>query len=255
MAIQKLKGFSPNEFGEYHPSGSLGKKLNLSLKNLVDNKRIPIVNPLSSFAEVINEISSKMYGATAVLKDEEIVGIITDGDIRRVIEKRKNIEDIKASEFMNKGNCQIAFVATNSISQGEQVSQLWPNLFREYKVLINIAHRTFAWGSDARGKANVHVVIIGLINESNESKKKRLYSYDDIEGDPTISFHKKISPYLIDASKLNNPNITVKISTKPINGFPILKCGSKPVDGGNYIFKDGEKDLFIIKEPLAQKFI
>ena len=100
MAIQKLKGFSPNEFGEYHPSGSLGKKLNLSLNNLVDNKRIPIVNPLSSFAEVINEISSKMYGATAVLKDEEIVGIITDGDIRRVIEKRKNIEDIKASEFM-----------------------------------------------------------------------------------------------------------------------------------------------------------
>ena len=100
MAIQKLKGFSPNEFGEYHPSGSLGKKLNLLLKNLVDNKRIPIVNPLSTFVEVINEISSKMYGATAVLKDEEIVGIITDGDIRRVIEKRKNIEDIKASEFM-----------------------------------------------------------------------------------------------------------------------------------------------------------
>lgn len=100
MAIQKLKGFSPNEFGEYHPSGSLGKKLNLSLNNLVDNKRIPIVNPLSSFAEVINEISSKMYGATAVLKEEEIVGIITDGDIRRVIEKRKNIEDLKVSQFM-----------------------------------------------------------------------------------------------------------------------------------------------------------
>ena len=101
MAIQKLKGFSPNEFGEYHPSGSLGKKLNLSLNNLVDSKRIPKVNPLSSFAEVINEISSKMYGATAVLKDKEIVGIITDGDIRRVIEKRRNIEDIKASEFMS----------------------------------------------------------------------------------------------------------------------------------------------------------
>lgn len=100
MAIQKLKGFSPNEFGEYHPSGSLGKKLNLSLKSLVDNRRLPVVNPLSSFAEVINEISSKMYGATAVLKEEEIVGIITDGDIRRVIEKRKNIEDLKVSQFM-----------------------------------------------------------------------------------------------------------------------------------------------------------
>ena len=101
MAIQKLKDFSPNEFGEFHPSGSLGKKLNLLLNNLVDMKRVPMVNPLSSFAEVINEISSKMYGATAVLKDKEIVGIITDGDIRRVIEKRRNIEDIKASEFMS----------------------------------------------------------------------------------------------------------------------------------------------------------
>ena len=101
MAVQKLKGFSPDQFGEYHPSGSLGKKLNLSLDTLIDSKRIPMVNPSSSFVEVIDEISSKMYGATAVIKDNEIVGVITDGDIRRVIEKRKNIEDIIASEFMS----------------------------------------------------------------------------------------------------------------------------------------------------------
>ena len=101
MAVQKLKGFSPDQFGEYHPSGSLGKKLNLSLGSLIDSKRIPKVNPSSSFVEVIDEISSKMYGATAVIKDNEIVGVITDGDIRRVIEKRKNIEDIIASEFMS----------------------------------------------------------------------------------------------------------------------------------------------------------
>ena len=101
MAIQKLKGFSHNQFAEYHPSGSLGKKLNLSLDTLIDSKRIPRVNPSSSFVEVIDEISSKMYGATAVTKDNKIVGIITDGDIRRVIEKRKNIEDIIASEFMS----------------------------------------------------------------------------------------------------------------------------------------------------------
>ena len=102
MAVQKLKGFSTDQFGEYHPSGSLGKKLNLSLDSLIDSKRIPKVNPSSSFVEVIDEISSKMYGATAVIKDNEIVGVITDGDIRRVIEKRKNIEDIIASEFMSR---------------------------------------------------------------------------------------------------------------------------------------------------------
>ena len=101
MAVQKLKGFSTDQFGEYHPSGSLGKKLNLSLDSLIDSKRIPIVSPSSSFVEVIDEISSKMYGATAVIKDNKIVGVITDGDIRRVIERRKNIEDIIASEFMS----------------------------------------------------------------------------------------------------------------------------------------------------------
>tara|TARA_B100001113_G_scaffold317000_1_gene284153 strand:+ start:699 stop:1673 length:975 start_codon:yes stop_codon:yes gene_type:complete len=102
MAIQKLKGFSPDEFSEYHPSGSLGKRLNLSLNSLVDSNRVPRVNPLSPFTDVINEISSKMYGATAVIKEHEIIGIITDGDIRRVIEKKKNIEDLVASEFMSK---------------------------------------------------------------------------------------------------------------------------------------------------------
>ena len=54
MAVQKLKGFSPDQFGEYHPSGSLGKKLNLSLDTLIDSKRIHIVNPSSSFVEVID---------------------------------------------------------------------------------------------------------------------------------------------------------------------------------------------------------
>ena len=142
MAIQKLKGFSPNEFGEYHPSGSLGKKLNLSLKSLVDNRRLPVVNPLSSFAEVINEISSKMYGATAVLKDEEIVGIITDGDIRRVIEKRKNIEDIKASEFMGNNpkvlNSDILASEALKIMKKNNISQV---LVTDYNnIFIGVVH-------------------------------------------------------------------------------------------------------------------
>ena len=58
-------------------------------------------------------------------------------------------------------------MATNSITQGEQVAELWPLLFNRYHLEIAYAHRTFAWGSEARGKANVHVVIIGLAKREN----------------------------------------------------------------------------------------
>src|SRR6266850_4375667 len=93
----------------------------------------------------------------------------------------------------------IAFVATNSITQGEQVAQLWPLLFDRYSLEISFAHRTFAWGSDARGMAHVHVVIVGLCRRSQEPPVKRLFSYDDLRGDPTESQHPALTPYLFDA--------------------------------------------------------
>ena len=69
---------------------------------------------------------------------------------------------IKAGEYVQNSSARIGFVATNSITQGEQVAQLWPILFDRCNLEISFAHRTFAWGSDARGTAHVHVVIIGL---------------------------------------------------------------------------------------------
>jgi arabinose-5-phosphate isomerase len=101
MSLQRIKGFTPNDFSIYHPSGSLGKKLSLSMINLIDPERIPKVSPLDLFPEVISVISSNMYGATAVIEKNQIIGVITDGDIRRIIEKRENIELLKASAIMN----------------------------------------------------------------------------------------------------------------------------------------------------------
>ncbi len=101
MTLQKIKGFTPSDFNDFHPSGNLGKQLSLTLDKLIDNDRRPIVNYDSSFFDVINEISSNMYGATAVIDKKRIIGVITDGDIRRVIEKKKDINVILASDFMN----------------------------------------------------------------------------------------------------------------------------------------------------------
>jgi hypothetical protein len=90
---------------------------------------------------------------------------------------------------------RIGFVATNSITQGEQVALLWPRLFEDFGLEIAFAHRTFAWGSDARGKAHVHVVIIGLDRAGAARPEKRLFSYADVKGQPSESRHAALSPY------------------------------------------------------------
>lgn len=161
---------------------------------------------------------------------------------------------IKAGEYLSKPGSRIAFVSTNSIAQGEQVAQLWPILFDRHQLEITFAHRTFAWGSDARGKAHVHVVIVGLCKVSDAPKDRRLFSYDDINGSPIESNHSAISPYLFDASHLQNPHLFVQEASKTINGLPKTIIGSKPIDGGHYIFEGDEKKDFCIKEPSASQF-
>ena len=107
---------------------------------------------------------------------------------------------------MQQSPARIGFVATNSITQGEQVAQLWPILFERHKLEISFAHRTFAWGSDARGKAHVHVVIIGLAKWDDAPRQRRLFSYESVNGDPQQSQHTaSLSPYLFDASGLTDP--------------------------------------------------
>ena len=162
---------------------------------------------------------------------------------------------IKAGEYVQRGDARIGFVATNSITQGEQVAQLWPTLFERYRLEISFAHRTFAWGSDARGKAHVHVVIIGLDVRDRQRADKRLFSYPDINGEPEETRHVVLSPYLFDAGGLADPHLTVREESGPINGMGKLIIGSKPIDGGNYIFNTEERDAFLEAEPNAAPFL
>ena len=162
---------------------------------------------------------------------------------------------IKAGEYVQTGRARIGFVATNSITQGEQVAQLWPILFARANLAIAFAHRTFAWGSDARGKAHVHVVIIGLDDLENTQADKRLFSYPDINGEPEETLHAALSPYLFDAGGLADPHLTVREESHPINGMAKLIIGSKPIDGGHYIFTAKERTAFLDMEPAAESFL
>ena len=162
---------------------------------------------------------------------------------------------IKAGEYVQTGRARIGFVATNSITQGEQVAQLWPILFARANLAIAFAHRTFAWGSDARGKAHVHVVIIGLDGLKTVRVDKRLFSYPDIKGEPEETLHAALSPYLFDAGGLADPHLTVREESRPINGMSLLRYGSQPIDGGHTIYDIEERAAFLEVEPDAAPFL
>jgi hypothetical protein len=162
---------------------------------------------------------------------------------------------ITAGAYLQRSRAHVGFVATSSITQGEQVAQLWPVLFDRYGLEISFAHRTFAWGSDARGMAHVHVVIIGLTRRDDEPAVKRLFSYADVHGDPTESEHEALTPYLFDAGTVVNRHLVVEETNRPLCNVPQLIIGSKPIDEGNYIFNGDERKEFLREEPDAKKFM
>ena len=102
ICLMSIKEFKSEDFALYHPSGSLGKRLTLKVSDILNYNSSPKVDINSSIKDAINEISSKMYGATAVLDKNIVVGIITDGDIRRVLNQNKNPMNLKVNEIMVK---------------------------------------------------------------------------------------------------------------------------------------------------------
>ena len=129
------------------------------------------------------------------------------------------------------------------------MGQLWPILFEKYGMEIIFAYRTFKWGSEARGKAHVHVVILGLTKRGTSAKKRLFYNDDD--GNTLEDNPKLISPYLFGTDNIR----IVKETSRTLNDLPKMKMGSKPIDGGNYIFSDEEKAEFVRKEPGAEPFM
>ena len=100
VALIKMRGFTSTDFAKSHPGGSLGKKMYLKIDDLASKNEKPRVSPDAKINEVIYEMSSKRLGATAVVKGRKVIGIITDGDIRRMIEKTKDLSNVKAFDIM-----------------------------------------------------------------------------------------------------------------------------------------------------------
>ena len=161
---------------------------------------------------------------------------------------------LKAGAYV-RDETRIGFVATSSITQGEQIGQLWPLLFERFHLEIAFAHRAFSWSSESRVTAHVHVVVIGLARRGCEPKLKRLFSYESGTEVPEQTHHLAISPYLMPELE-RFPHVLVQATKRPINGLAPLKTGSQPIDDGLYTFKNAEeRDAFLQTEPGAADLI
>ncbi len=165
-------------------------------------------------------------------------------DMQQIFPGVKNLDLVcgwykKASDYMRDTKIEAAFVSTNSIVQGETVSRFWDFMQGD---IINFAHKTFVWDSEASIKAHVHCVIVGFA-KFNRSRK---LLFDN--GKKWIA--ENINCYLIDGD-----NILVRSRNTPICKVPKMIYGNKPADGGNLIIEDDEIDDFLIRDPNSRKFI
>ena len=154
----------------------------------------------------------------------------------------------KSAKFMQQNPAiQTALVSTNSITQGEQATLLWRQLFKQ-NVRINFAHRTFKWSNDAKGNAAVYCVIVGF--GLRDKSEKRIFEYADIKGEPNEITAKNINQYLVDA-----PNILIENRAKPLCDVPGIISGSMPTDGGAFIMTKDERDEAIATDPRTEPYI
>ena len=165
-------------------------------------------------------------------------------DLRLVHPDSKNIDYVsgwyfKAAEFIQGTQIRVAFVSTNSITQGEQVQSVWQPIFDKYGVHIDFAFRTFVWESASADAAAVHVVIVAF---SSGASYKDKFIFNEKERTQA----KNISPYLIDT-----PNIFINKRTLPISTVPKMHRGSQPTDNGQFIFTEEEYNSFLSKNPDA----
>lgn len=154
----------------------------------------------------------------------------------------------KSVEYMAMNpSIRAALVSTNSITQGEQVGVLWPNLLKR-NVRINFAHRSFQWSSEAPGKSAVHCVIIGFALQ--DEKEKWIFDYETPKSEPHAIKAQNINPYLVDAA-----DVVLEKRRAPICEAPALVFGSMPNDGGNLLLSSEEKRDLIKREPKASRWI
>ncbi|MEK7187459.1 MAG: DNA methyltransferase [Patescibacteria group bacterium] len=207
------------------------------------NEVCPIRDPILGEYEIYVVGNPPYYGSKKQDKEQK-------EDLNKVFGEYKKVSNIDyiscwfylATKYIKYTKNRFAFVSTNSISQGEQVSILWPLILKD-DIEINFVHQSFKWQNSAKGNAGVTCVIIGIGTVSKREK----YIYTDKTKRKVVS----ISPYLIEA----NDDLYIKARNTSISGFKEMVLGSSGIDGGYLVLSSEDRDLFLQADPNSKKFI
>ncbi|WP_052238888.1 class I SAM-dependent DNA methyltransferase [Pectobacterium brasiliense] len=235
---EKAFGFAPpalplRESGNIHSGNSLRLDWHQVCPKQADDEVYVIGNP--PFLGTLGRSDEQRADMQAVFSDFKVLGALDF----------VSCWFWKGAQYIQHSRAELALVATNSICQGEQVATLWPPIF-SLGLNIHFAYPTFPWVNNARDKAAVHVIIIGL---SAQSKTRKLYQ--KVDGEWHCKQVSNISPYLVEG------NHTTVCSHKKslVNGVSFLLFGNKPTDGGHLLLSRLERDELLKKEPKAERWI
>ncbi|MGM5470840.1 KpsF/GutQ family sugar-phosphate isomerase [Flavobacteriaceae bacterium LMO-SS05] len=142
VCLLELRGFSSKDFAKYHPGGALGKRLYLRVSDMSSVNEKPQVGPNTNIKEVIVEITEKMLGVTAVVEDKKIIGIITDGDLRRMLSKSDSFLNLKAKDIMSTNPKRIGenamAIDAKDVMEAHGISQLLVENKGEYAGVVHL---------------------------------------------------------------------------------------------------------------------
>lgn len=142
VCLMEMRNFKSEDFAVYHPGGALGKKLLLRVKDMLDTTHKPMVTPDASIKKVIMEISEKRLGVTAVIENNQVIGIVTDGDIRRMLNTRDTFTDLTANDIMTKNpkniNSTVLVSEALDILENNSITQLVVIDNKEYKGILHL---------------------------------------------------------------------------------------------------------------------
>jgi type I restriction-modification system DNA methylase subunit len=223
----------------------------------IKTKNLTIIDERKTGPEIINTKKTFDY----ILGNPPFIGskLMTESQRKDVGKEFGNIKGsgvldyvtawyVKAAKNIQNTKTKVAFVSTNSITQGEQVGILWNVLLNLYGIKIHFAHRTFKWNNEAKGNAAVYCVIIGFANFDIDSKS--IFEYEDIRGVAHEIKVKNINPYLVEAK-----NIFIDKRPVPISNVPGMIRGSIPYDNGYLLLSDLEAKEFKNNFPLLDEFV
>lgn len=235
-----------NEFGQYFVRLPLKKAAQIHHGNALRTDWESIVSK--------NELSFIIGNPPFLGKKEQNANQKSDMDFVFGSIKGSGVLDyvtswyIKAAQLIQNTKIKVAFVSTNSISQGEQVGILWNILFSKYNVKIHFAHQTFNWTNEARGKAAVHCIIVGFANY--DTNNKSIFEYENIKAEPHEIKAKNINPFLVEGK-----DITVENRKSPICNVPEIVYGSFALDDGNYTISEDERNEIILANGNSERLI